>query len=314
MTKDRENSLPDDDLQAVTAGNVLSDRPLWRALVALYPPSWRARYQPEMLALLGDSAQTGPRGSARTVASLCGGAIGAWLAPRRQLHTMASRLRATLQVLLATWVTLAAAALVFGQLNEDQATQTVTPGHPITGQLFAAYTAGAHISVAVLLVCCAPLFVQLVRCARQRRDLLGLVLLTAPLIVPTLFLAALAITSRIVRQPHGGVGAGWFFVLATLGVLAGAGAVSGPLLAVRRFTPTGWAVHLALYGAAVAVAVMGAALVASVADLATVRVWGVVTFARAPMPVIVAYAILVSAVLAVAMTSGVRGLAAARAR
>ena len=310
MTAGSDGSRPNGDRDAGATGEVVGDRLVWRTLVGMYPPSWRTRYGDELLALLGDSAPTGPRDSLRTVASLCGGAVGAWLAPRRQLHTVAARLRATLAVLLVTWITLAAAALIFGQLNEQQATQTVTPGHPITGQLFSAYTAAAHISVAVLFAGCAPLFVQLVRNALRRRDLRGLVLLATPLAVPVLFLAVLVVTSRIVRQPHGGVGAGWFFVLASLGLLAGAGAVSGPLLALRRFSPTGRAVRLAVYGVVTAVAVMGAALIASVADLATVRAWGQPDFVHAPLLVIVAYGALVVAALAVATTSGVRGLAA----
>ena len=152
------------------------------------------------------------------------------------------------------------------------------------------------------------------RTGLRSRDRRGLALLSAPLAVPVLFLLGLAATSRLVRHAHSGVGAGWFYILTALGVLAGAVAVSGPLLALRRFSPTGPAVRLALYGVAAAVTVMGAALIASVADLATVRVWGISSFVRAPVPVIAVYGALITGILAVALTSGVRGVAAARAR
>lgn len=286
----------------------------WHALVALYPPSWRARYGEEMRALLADSAHTGANSSVRTAASLLGGAAGAWLRPGRQLHTPASRLRASLSVLLVAWVTLAAAALIFGQLNDDQATQTVTPGHPITRQLFTGYTAAAHVSVGVLLACCAPLFRQLLLAGLHGRDRRALALLAAPAVIPMLFIAALATVSRLVGHPHVGVGAGWFSILATVGVLSGFGAVSGPLVALRRFRATGRAVRLALYGAGAAVVIMGAAVGASIADLITVREWGIAGFEHAPVPVIAGYGVLVSVVLTVAMTSGARGLAAARTR
>lgn len=313
MTADSSNA-DDCIVDADAGGEMAGDRMRWRVLVGLYPPSWRVRYGEEMLALLADSSQTGPNGSARTAASLCRGAAGAWLTPGRQLHNAASRLRASLAVLLVVWVTLAAAALLFGQLNEDQATQTVTPGHPVTRQLFTGYTAAAHISVGVLLASCGPLFVQLVLTGLRGRDRRVLALLTTPVAVPLAFLTALAATSRLVRHPHAGVGATWFYILATVGVLAGAGAVYGPLCALRRYCPTGRAVRLALYGVAAAVVAMGAALIASVADLVTVRLWGIASFAHAPVPVIAGYGLLVVAVLAVAMTSGARGLAAARGR
>lgn len=292
----------------------VGDRRLWRGLVALYPPSWRARYAQEMLALLEDSAPPTRPARVRAAASLVFGAAGAWLHPARQLHPAASRVRASVSTLLVVWVALSAAALVFGQLNEDQATQTVTPGHPITGGLFAGYTLASHISVGVLLAACAPLFAQLARAGLRQRDRHGLVLLSAPVVVPVLFLLALAAISRLVRHPHGGVGVGWFGALTALGLLAGATAVSGPLLALRRFAPTGRAVRLALYGLGAAVALMGAALAATVANLGAVHAWGVPTFAHAPVLVIAVYSALIVAALAVALTSGARGLAAAHAR
>ena len=55
--------------------------PLARAALALYPPSWRARYGDEVLALLDDSG-----GGPAAVASLAWHALPAWFCPPRHLH------------------------------------------------------------------------------------------------------------------------------------------------------------------------------------------------------------------------------------
>ena len=223
-------------------------------------------------------------------------------------------MRSSVAVLMLTWVMLAAAALVFGQLNDDQASRTVTPGHPITAELFSGYRLAAVLSMGLLFAGCAPLFGQLVRAGWRRRDWRGLVLLTTPVGMPVLFLAVLAGTSRMVRHPHAGIGAGWFWLLAALGAFAGAGAVSGPLLTLQRLSPKGRGVSVALHGVVAAVALMGAALIATIANLATVRVWGIASFVHAPITTIAAYGVLVAAALAVASVSAFRGLTAARTR
>src|SRR5207248_167643 len=61
--------------------------PLARAVLALYPPSWRARYGVEVLALLDDSG-----GGPAAVASLAWHALPAWFYPPRHLHDRPARL------------------------------------------------------------------------------------------------------------------------------------------------------------------------------------------------------------------------------
>ena len=53
-----------------------------RAALALYPPSWRARYGDEVRALLDESG-----GGARAVASLAWRALPAWIWPARTCTT-----------------------------------------------------------------------------------------------------------------------------------------------------------------------------------------------------------------------------------
>ncbi len=54
---------------------------LARAALALYPPSWRARYRNEVLALLHESG-----GGLRAAASLAWRALPAWIWPPAHLH------------------------------------------------------------------------------------------------------------------------------------------------------------------------------------------------------------------------------------
>ena len=65
--------------------------PLTRAALALYPPSWRARYGDEVRALLEDSG-----GSPAAVASVAWRALPAWFRPPRHLHDRPARMRASL--------------------------------------------------------------------------------------------------------------------------------------------------------------------------------------------------------------------------
>ena len=64
---------------------------LARAMLALYPPAWRARYGDEVSALLEDSG-AGPR----TIASLAWHAAPAWIWPPGHLHDQPARIRASL--------------------------------------------------------------------------------------------------------------------------------------------------------------------------------------------------------------------------
>src|SRR6266516_2585760 len=76
--------------------------PLARAALALYPPSWRARYGDEVLALLDDSG-----GGPAAVASLAWRALPAWFCPPRHLHDRPARMRASLATALISSALLA---------------------------------------------------------------------------------------------------------------------------------------------------------------------------------------------------------------
>ena len=69
-----------------------------RVALALYPPSWRARYGDEVRALLDESG-----GGARAVASLAWRALPAWIWPTPHLHDGPARMRASLATGLVSW-------------------------------------------------------------------------------------------------------------------------------------------------------------------------------------------------------------------
>jgi hypothetical protein len=69
-----------------------------RAALALYPPSWRARYGDEVHALLDESG-----GGVRAVASVAWNALPAWIWPPRHLYDQRARMRASLATGLMAW-------------------------------------------------------------------------------------------------------------------------------------------------------------------------------------------------------------------
>ena len=72
-------------------GPPMRTKPLARAALALYPPSWRARYGDEVHALL---EQTG--GGSGAAASLAWRALPAWIWPPAHLHDRPARMRSSL--------------------------------------------------------------------------------------------------------------------------------------------------------------------------------------------------------------------------
>jgi hypothetical protein len=96
-----------------------SAAPLARAALALYPPSWRARYGDEVRALLDDSG-----GGLAAVASVAWRALPAWIWPPRHLHDRPARMRSSLATALLSWSMLAGLGLVFAQLTQLQGAAT----------------------------------------------------------------------------------------------------------------------------------------------------------------------------------------------
>jgi hypothetical protein len=276
-------------------------RPLARAALALYPPSWRARYGEEVHALL---EQTG--GGPRAAASLAWRALPAWIWPPAHLYDRPARMRSSLATGLVAWSFLTGLGLVFAQLTQFQGLRP--PGHPAIPVAYAVFDAALALSVAAAGLGGLPLWLLMLRRAhreRRRRDLLYLLL---PLIAPAAFLAVVRITVRLVGGADG-VSPWWFGVVTLAGFgLAGA-AAAGPGLALRRLQPRGPALRLAAPAGGVAAAAAVTAAAAIVVAVTGLSLWarGFAGHQHATIPAVyLALVVLAAAVTAVSATRATR--------
>ena len=76
-----------------------------RLICRLYPPSWRERYGEEYISVLGEL-----EASPRVVLDAVAGAADAWLSPSGVVLRRRARIRASVSVVWAAWVVLAAGA------------------------------------------------------------------------------------------------------------------------------------------------------------------------------------------------------------
>ena len=237
--------------------------PLARAALALYPPSWRARYGDEVLALLDDSG-----GGPAAGASLAWHALPAWIRP--PLHDRSDRMRASLATALMSWSMLTGLGLVFAQLTQLQGVNA--PGHPELRWAYAVFDVTLAISALVAGLGGLPLWLLMLRRARREQRTRDAVYLLLPVIAPVAYLAALIVTIRLVGSANG-VSQGWFGVVTLAGFAAAAAAAAGPGLALRRLQPRGPALRLAATAAGVSAAVMAMAAVAIVVAVTSLNLW-----------------------------------------
>jgi hypothetical protein len=238
---------------------------LARAALSLYPAAWRARYGEEVHALLDDSGT-----DLRTVASLAGQAVPAWVWPARHLYDRPARMRASLATVLVAWTALAGLALVFGQLTQAQGFRPA--GHPIVAWSYWVFDGAVLVSVLAAAAGGAPLWLLMLRRALREHRGRDIAYLLAPVVVPVGYLATRVDTLGLVRHPHG-AGPWWFLAFVVGGFAAGGLFAAGPGLALRRLSPRGPAVGLAIRAAAVAAAAMGLAGAASIVAAVGLYLW-----------------------------------------
>ena len=278
---------------------------LARAALALYPPSWRARYGDEVRALLDDSG-----GSLAAVASVAWRALPAWFSPPRHLHDRPARMRASLATGLMSWSMLVGLGLVFAQLTQFQG--FTAPGHPEVRLAYAVFDVALATSALVAGVGGLPLWLLMLRRARREQRTRDAVYLLLPLIAPIAYLVTLVVTVKLVGSANG-VGP-WGFGAVTLGGFAAAAtAAAGPGLALRRLQSRGPALRVAAAAAGVAAAVMAAAAVAIVVAVTGLCLWArdFAGYHHGTVPAI--YLALVVAAAAVTTVSAARGTRAALA-
>lgn len=278
---------------------------LARAALALYPPSWRARYEDEALMLLEDSG-----GRLREVASVAWHALPAWFCPPRHLHDRSARMRSSIGTALLSWSMLTGLGLLFAQLTQLQG--FMVPGHPAVRWAYAVFDVALAISGLVAGFGGLPLWLLMLRRARREQRARDLAYLLLPVIAPVTYLAGLIATIRLVGGAEG-VSPGWFGVVTLAGFGAAAVAAAGPGLALRRLRPRGPALRLAATAAGVSAAVMAVAAGAIVVAVTGLCLWArhFVGYHHAAIPAI--YLALVVAATAVTTVSAARGARAARA-
>jgi hypothetical protein len=281
---------------------------LARAALAFYPPSWRARYQDEMLALLDDSG-----GRLGNVASVAWRALPAWFSPPRHLHDRASRMRTSLRTTLLSGALLTGLGLVFAQLTQFQG-RTV-PGNPVVSWAYAVFDVALTVAALAAGIGGLPLWLLVFRRARREQRFRDLAYLLLPVIAPVTYLAGLIVTTWLARGPGGNAAHGlsptWFGIVILAGFAAAATAAAGPGAALRRLQPRGPALRLAATAAGVAAAAMTAAAAAMVVAIAGLCVQDRHLTGRINL-ILVVYLVPVVVVATVTAVSARRGTRAAR--
>src|SRR4029077_16109523 len=172
-----------------------------RAALALYPPSWRARYGDEVLAYLDESG-----GGPAAVASLAWRALPAWFCPPRHLHDRPARMRASLATALMSWSMLVGLGLVFAQLTQLQG--ITVPGHLQVRWAYAVFDVTLAVSVLVAGLGGLPLWLLMLRRARREQRTRDMVYLFLPVLAPVAYQAGLIVTARMGGGASGG-SQGW---------------------------------------------------------------------------------------------------------
>ena len=239
--------------------------PLARAALALYPPSWRARYGAEILALLDDSG-----GGLAAAASLAWHALPAWLYPPRHLHDRPARMRASLATALVSWSMLTGLGLVFAQLTQLQG--LAPAALPQIGWAYAVFDVTLATSALIAGLGGLPLWLLMLRRAWREQRARDTVYLLLPVVAPVTYLIGLIVTTRVAGGVSG-VSPGWFGVITLAGFAAAATAAAGPGLALRRLQPRGPALRLAATAAGVSAWVMTVAAVAIVITVTSLDLW-----------------------------------------
>jgi hypothetical protein len=278
---------------------------LARAALALYPPSWRARYEEEVLMLLEDSG-----GRLREVASVAWRALPAWFCPPKHLHDRSARMRSSLGTALMSWSMLTGLGLLFAQLTQLQG--FTAPGHPAVRWAYAVFDVAMAVSGLVAGLGGLPLWLLMLRRARREQRARDLACLLLPVIAPVTYLAGLILTARLVGGARG-VSPAWFGVVTLAGFGAAAIAAAGPGLALRRLRPRGPALRLAATTAGVSAAAMAVAAAAIVVAVTGLCLWAhsFAGYHHGTIPAL--YLALVVAATAVTTVSAARGARAARA-
>jgi uncharacterized membrane protein YozB (DUF420 family) len=279
---------------------------LARAALRLYPPAWRARYGPEVLALLEDTG-----GGLVAALGLAWRAVPAWIWPPRQLHDQEARMRASLGTVLVSGAMLAGVGLVFAQLTQLQGFRA--HGSPLVVGSYAIFDAAMAACAIAAAAGGLPLWLVMLRRARREHRARETAYLMLPVVVPATYWVTVAVIARLLGGPDG-VSPAVFFAVALLGFGAAAASCAGPILAMQRLRPRGPAVQLAVRAAAVATAAIVVAGAASATALTGLFLWARGFAGYHSSAMLSGYLAVVAALAMTAVVSARRGTRAARSR
>jgi hypothetical protein len=283
-----------------------SETLLARAALALYPAAWRGRYGDEVLGLLDDSG-----GGLGAVASIAWQALPMWVCPPGHLHDADARMRASISTVFAAWSFLTGLALVFVMFTQQQG--FAPPDHPVVGWSYGVFDVTLAASVLVIVAGSVPLWLALLRQALRERRRLDLAYLVVPVAVPAAYLAAGLGTLALVHHPE--ASGPWWFIGFTIAGFAAAGvSAGGPILALKRMSPRGPAVRLAVRTAGLAAAAIAAAGLASGIAATGLCLWSPGFAAYHDRPALGCYLALIIVGTSVAAVSAARGTRAVLVR
>ncbi len=285
--------------QPGTAG---SDRAIARAVLWLYPRAWRVRYGEEVQALLAESGCT-----VTAIASLAWQAMPAWICPPRHLHDRDARMRTSVGTVLAAWSALTGLGIVFAQLTQLQG--FAVPRHPLVHWSYLIFDAAQACSVLIAAAGGLPLWLQMLRQARQQRRPREAAWLSLAVAGPAGFLLAAGAALRIIHHPEG-AGPRWFFAFAVLGFAVAGLSAAGPIVALHRLRPHGPAVRLAATTAAAAAAASSACGAASCLAALGLCLWDRDFAGYHQGGLLTGYLLLVTVIAAIATVSAARGMRA----
>jgi MFS family permease len=278
-------------------------RPWPAALLAIYPPAWRARYGDELDLLVKDLHDNGRPAVPMAIDLLCGAAA-AWLADRR--IEMSERSRDALVSVLWSWVAFAAVAAWFGHdlgiYPTAPVAQELAVSHPVVPDAFHVLYAAGAVGVAATAIAAIVFALDAGRFAVQSGRRRTFALMAVPVLVAAVWIGGLRL---IPRDGHSAtnlmLATGWL-LLGVAGIAVSTQAVIG-VIKSTEFGERTWRI-----GGAAAAAVVAAMVVGTGATIT----WGIAVRSSLAHPGDATGWLVVTAVMAV--TTGRALLALLRTR
>jgi MFS family permease len=216
-------------------------------------------------------------------------------------------MRSSVGTVLATCSALTAIGIVFAQLTQLRGFRAAD--HPVIDWAYLVFDVALAASVLVATAGGIPLWLQMLRQARQERRRWVLAWLSLTVTGPAACVAAAAIALRVVHHPEAS-GPWWFVSFAIAGFAVAGLACSGPISALHRLRPAGRTLARAMAAAGIAAACVALAGIASGIAATGLYLWvpGFAGYHHAGL--LGSYLAVVAITAAIATVSAARGVRA----